>query len=177
MDGQFLGNNHVLGKAGLTGLSGAATTFSSSAITLVIRGKEYTLGAQSGAATPTTDVNTGAAFVKLVGGNSVANTPGQGCVFVFMANSAGTIGVAQGTVSPGYNQGWPLDMQGNFCEPFGAPQFPPIPAGYVPFAYAVIKAGATAGLSWIFGTNNWNATGITIAVQDLEVLPDRPQTS
>lgn len=177
MDSQFLGNNMVQGKAGLTGLSGAATTFSSSAVTLVIRGKEYALGAQSGAATPTTDANTGKAFVPLVGGNSVANVPGQGTVFLWMANAAGTIAVAQGLVSNGYQQAWPLDMQGNFSEPFGAPQFPPVPAGYVPFAYSVIKAGATAGTSWLFGTNNWNATGITIAVQDIEVLPDRPQVA
>jgi hypothetical protein len=158
--------------------AGAVTTYSTTGtLDYQILGKEYRKTAVTNGVTPTTDINTGAAFVKLVGGNSVANVPGQGCVFVWMINAAGTIAVAQGLVSPGLAQGWPLDMQGNFALPYGAPLFPPIPEGYCPFAYQIVKAGATASTSWIFGTNNWNATGLTVTDVNIGVLPHRPQVS
>lgn len=178
--------NSFLAKHGTVALSdakfvhdgGAVTTYSTTAaLDYMIRGKSYTKATVTNGTTPTTDVVTGKAFVALVGGNSVANVPGQGCVFLWMIDTSGNVKVAQGLVSPGYSQGWPLDMQNNFCEPFGAPQFPPVPEGYCPFAYQIVKAGATAGLSWIFGTNNWNATGITVSDQNIGILPDRPQVS
>jgi hypothetical protein len=157
---------------------GAVTTYSTTqTLEYQILGKVYRKTAVTNGTTPTTDINTGAAFVKLVGGNSVANVPGQGTVFVWMINAAGTIAVAQGLVSPGVPQAWPLDMQGNFAQPWGRPNFPHIPEGYCPFAYQVIKAGATAATSWIFGTNNWNATGLTVTDVNVGVMPERPQAS
>lgn len=168
------GGNQILTKAALAADGGAVTTYSTTGTMVFnIKGKAYTKAAVANGTTPTTDINTGAAFVKLVGGNSVANTPGQGSVFLWMVNAAGTVAVAQKLISPGYPQAYPLDMQGNFAQPFGKPDWPPVPEGYVPFAVMTVKAGATAGLSWIFGTNNWNATGVTVAVQDLGTLPDR----
>lgn len=167
--------NQILTKAALAADGGSVTTYSTTGtMTFEIKGKEYTKAAVTNGATPTTDIVTGLPFVKLVGGNSVANTPGQGCVFLWMINAAGTIAVAQKTISPGYPQGYPLDMQGNFAQPFGKPVWPDIPEGYVPFAVMTVKAGATAATSWVFGTNNWNATGVTVTVQDIGTLPDRP---
>lgn len=169
------GSNQILTKAALAIDGGSVTTYSTTGtMTFSIKGKEYTKAAVTNGTTPTTDINTGAAFVKLVGGNSVANTPGQGTVFLWMINASGTIAVAQKLISPGYPQAYPLDMQGNFAQPFGKPDFPPIPEGYVPFAVMTVKAGATAATSWIFGSGNWNATGITVSVSDINTLPDRP---
>jgi hypothetical protein len=95
-----------------------------------------------------------------------------------MVNTSGTISVAQGVISQGYLKNWPLDSAGNVVVgQYGAgPSFPPVPEKYVPFAYMAIKNGST-GSSWIFGTNNWNATGITVVTQDFNTLPDRPQNS
>jgi hypothetical protein len=48
----------------------------------------------------------------------------------------------------------------------------------VPFAYQVLKAGATASATAIvFGTANWNATGFTNAIVNVAYLPLRPQVA
>jgi hypothetical protein len=135
----------------------------------VLDGKfQTTLAAITNQAHPTTDFNTGAAFVAMVGGNSVANTPGQGCIVVY-GLSAGVVKAVQGPIKA-------LDMQGNFSNG-QAPDFPAIPANFVPFAYVVMKAGATAGLSIIVGTSNWNATGFTQAFVNVYQLPSRVQVA
>lgn len=168
------GGNQVLTKAALAADAGSVSTYSTTGtMVFAIKGKTYTKAAVTNGTTPTTDINTGAAFVKLVGGNSVANTPGQGTVFLWLINAAGTVAVAQKLISPGYPQAYPLDMQGNFAQPFGKPDWPAIPEGYIPFAVMTVKAGATAAVSWVFGSGNWNATGVTVAVSDLNTLPDR----
>ena len=134
----------------------------------VLDGKFGTsLTAITNQAHPTVDLNTGIAPVALVGGNSVANTPGQGCVGVY-GLVAGVVRYVQG---PKAN----LDMQGNFL--WDAPQFPPIPASFVPFAYLVAKAGATAATSIIVGSTSWSATGFTQAFVNVSQLPSRPQVS
>lgn len=153
--------NHVTTKAGLTGLSGAATTYSTGAAILsAINGKAYSKATVTGGTTPTTDGITGAAFVGL--------TAGYGSVFVWGVNSAGTVSVCQGSVEK-------LDVLGAFAT--AAPTFPPIPDTVAPFGYSVIKAGSTTSGTWTFGSSNWNATGITISAQDVLELPDRPQVS
>ena len=165
------GQSQILTKAALAKDAGSVTTYSTTGtMVYAIRGKEYSKAAVTNGTTPTTDVNTGVAFVPLA-----AN---QGTVFLWMINAAGTVAVAQGLVSPGYPYGWPLDSAGNFQagQYGGAPNFPPIADGYVPFAYQIIKNGST-GSSWTFGSSNWNATGITSAIQDITTLPDRPQIS
>lgn len=170
------GLTQVLTKAALAADAGSVSTYSTTGTMLcAYRGVDFTKGAVTNGTTPTTDINTGAAFVRLVGGGSVANTPGQGTKFVWMVNAGGTVAVAQVLVSPGLPQAFPLDMQGNFAAPLGMPALPPIPAGYVPFAIMTVKAGATASAAgWVFGTNNWNATGITVTVQDINTLTLRP---
>jgi hypothetical protein len=156
---QIFGANFATTKAGMTGISGAATTFTTAnAVIFAIGGKAYSKAAVSGGTTPTTDGVTGAAFTALV-----AN---QGCTFVWCLNAAGDINVVQGGVDE-------LDVDGNFKT--GRPQFPILPATLTPFAYQVTKAGSTTAAAWTFGSSNWNTTGLTHTVQDVLVMPDRPQ--
>jgi hypothetical protein len=157
--------------SGLLTAAGAESVYDTTVtLNFIIDGKIYTLTAVTDGTTPTTDIVTGLAFTKLVGGASVANTPGNGAVAVWMVNASGTVAVAMSVSKP-------LDMQGNFANG-QAPDFPPIPAGYCPFAYQVLKAGATASATAIvFGTANWNATGFTNVIVNVATLPSRIQVS
>ena len=155
--------------SGLLTATGAETVHDTTVtINYVIDGKIRTKTAITDGATPTTDIVTGLAFPLLTGGGSVANVPGVGAIVVWGLNAAGTVKCAQGPIEK-------LDMAGNFVR---APQFPTIPDDFCPFAYQVLKAGATASASGIrFGTSNWNATGFTNAIVNVAFLPSRPQVS
>ncbi len=146
--------------------SGAATTWSTTGATLyAIKGKAYTTSAASSAASPTSDGVLGTTFASKP---LAANT---GTVFVWCYDGSSTtaataIKVAQGSVEL-------LDVSSNFLK---APDFPGLSDTLAPFAYTVVKNGST-GSAWTFGTSNWNATGITLAHQDVMTLPGRPQVS
>lgn len=129
------------------------------AISYCINGKAYSKAAITDGATPTTDFNTSAAFTAL--------TADKGCVFVWGLNSAGAVKVVQGPIE---------NMDGDTDLFKVSPQFPDIPDTITPFAYQVITLDGTAS-SWTFGSSNWNATGVTSAIQNVMVLPDRPQES
>lgn len=121
-----------------------------------INGKAYTKsGTNADQATPTTDYNTGVAFPTL--------TANQGAVMVWAYNSSGAVKCMMGEIE--------TLVGGAFVNP---PQFPKVPNDVCPFAYQVLKAGATAG-TITFGSSNWNATGFTNVIQNVLVLPDRPQ--
>jgi len=150
----------ALGKAVLA--AGSTSTLSSTGtLPFAIRGKAYSHAALSNTATPTTDANTGLAFVPVV--------TNKGSVFVIGYNAAGDLKCAQGSIEA-------LDASGAFIN---APQFPVLPDNFCPIGYEVIKAGATASAAgWIFGTSNQAAvTGITYTLVDVVGLPDRPQVS
>lgn len=140
--------------------AGAETVHDSTvALNFCINGKAYQKsGTNADQVTPTTDHNTGAAFPAL--------TANKGSVMVWAYTAAGAVRCMMGSVEN-------LDASGNFVQ---APQFPKIPDDVCPFAYQVLKAGATAGTIQ-FGTSNWNATGFTNAIVNVFVLPDRPQVS
>jgi len=143
--------------------AGTTTTISTSnAINYAIRGKGYTASALTNQATPTTDINTGAAFVGV--------KSGYGSVFVYGLNAAGALKCAQGSVVPLVNYA--------FDTP---PQFPVLPDDFCAFGYLTIKAGSTADATtgWVQGTSNQaSVTGITYARADVALgMPDRPQTS
>jgi hypothetical protein len=155
----FIGGNLVLGKAGLTGLSGAATTYTlGTAIAYALYGKLYSKSTAAGAATPTTDAVTGAAITV---------KPGYGTNVLWCLDSAGNVKVVQGSTEL-------LDASGTFQ--FAAPQFANLPDTLVPFAYAVIKNVST-GTLFTFGTSNWNQAGITVTASDIMAVPNRPQAS
>jgi hypothetical protein len=151
--------NFALTKAGLTGISGAVTTFSTGAsgVLLNFDGKLVQQAQTSGGALPALDSVTGKAF------NAVAVN--QGSVLVFGYTLAGVIQVAQGSVEN-------LDFAGNFLR---APQMPTLPDGFCPCSYVVLKNGATGTGSFTPGTTVWNQTGMTYSAQDISYIPGRPQ--
>ena len=169
MDSLSLRGGLLCTTSGLLTATGAVTTYDTTAsIVFMIDGKIETKTAITNGVTVTTDYNTGLAFSALVGGASVANTPGHGTVMVWGLITGGTVKCVQGSVES-------LDMLGNFIN---APQFPALPAGFCPFAYQVLKAGATASATAIvFGTANWNASGFTNAIVNVGLLPSRPQVA
>lgn len=154
----FRGANFCTTSGLLTATGGETVYDTTVTINYVIDGKIATKTAVTDGATPTTDYNTGAAFVAL--------TASKGCVIVWGLSSGGTVRCMQGPIES-------LDASGNFIK---APQFPAVPAAVVPFAYQVLKAGSTAG-TITFGSSNWNATGFTNAIVNVAVLPHRPQVS
>ena len=160
----FAPGNFCVSKATLAA-SGAATTWSTTGATLYcINGKAYTTAAAAGAASPTSDTVKGTTFASAP---LLINT---GTVFLWMYDGTGTaataVKVAQGSVEA-------LDASGAFIN---APQFPTPPDTRCAFGYTVVK-NASTGANWTFGTSNWNATGITLAHQDLMTLPGRPQVA
>lgn len=168
--------NVVLSRAGgatanLSGTTGGAKTYTTQNLTYMNQGKLYYVAGASGATTPTTDAVTTAAFKPLA--------IGQGCIYVWTVNAAGTVGLVQGPLPPSLPSGAigkNLDSSGNFTAP---PQFPSLPDSLTPFAYSVVAVGSTyAGTGFIPGSSdNWNATGLTTTAQDVAVLPQQPQTA
>ena len=146
----------------VTAAGTTSTLSTTNAINVAIKGKSFTHAAWANQAPPTTDANTGVAFPAIP-----ANF---GAVILIGLNAAGTLGAAQSGLQA-------LDTSGNFII---APQFPELPDSFCPFAYEVIKAGATASSApgWVFGASNQAAvTGITYALQDICTVPGRPQVS
>lgn len=145
--------------------AGTTSTYSTTNTTAcIIQGKwGTTLAAQTNTATPTTDVNTGAAFV--------AQTDNTACVYVFGVNAAGAIKVAQGSI---------VDTETGVTTTAGAfkvgPQFPTLPDDFCPIGYVLVRTAPSAS-DWTFGSSNWTATGITTAFVNVGQLPLRPQTS
>jgi hypothetical protein len=152
-----------LGKPGL--VAGTTTTYTiGTAFTYAIRGKAYSKGTATNAATPTTDGNTGAAFVAL--------TVGKGSVFVFGVNAAGTVSAYQGSV-----EDLTAAADGANASFERAPQLPAIPGTVCPFGYLVVKVG-DSGTTWTFGSSNMSGvSNVSYAFQDIVALPDRPQVS
>jgi len=151
-------------NAGL--VAGNTSTYTTTATTVCsINGKFATgLTTQTNTATPTTDVNTGAAFV--------AQTDNTACVYVFGVNAAGAIKVAQGSI---------VDTEVGITTTAGAfkspPQFPTLPDDFCPIGYILVRTAPSAS-DFTFGTSSWTATGITAATAvNVTSLPDRPQTS
>lgn len=139
--------------------AGTTTTITTTgAMVYAIDGKAYTTAALTNQAHPTTDANTGAAFVGI--------PIGYGAVLVYGLNTSKALVCAQGPLVA-------LDSSYNFTV---APQFPAIPQGFCPIGYMTIKAGSGSS-TWTAGTSNQaSATGITYARQDVALgLPARLQ--
>lgn len=156
----------LLNSGGTQGISspvlaaGTTTTLSTTgAINSTIRGRNYTKTALSSATSPTTDANTGAAFVAV---------PALKCCnFIVGVDANGNLKAMQGRQED-------LNADGSYRL---LPQFPPIPSDVAPFGLITIKAVASASSApgWVFGSSNWAAvTGVTATFDDLGSLPDRP---
>lgn len=154
----------TLMKAALA--AGTTTTYSTTGTThYSIDGKAYSKGAVTNGATPTTDVNTGAAFVAVAAS--------KGSVFVFGYNSSNAIKVAQGSV-----ENLTPEADGANASFVVAPKFPSLPADFAPFGYCITKVGAS-GSSWTFGSSNLAGppSNVLHTFVDVTTMPRRPQTS
>jgi hypothetical protein len=144
-------------------VTGTGASYTTTVTAVGVIGGEFVTGltAQTNAALPTTDLNTSAAFPGLL--------RSQGTVLVWGQNAAGTTQIAQGTIED-------LDSSGNFLN---APQFPPLPDTFMPFAYQVLKAGITASatVKLVPGVDAWAATGYTNVIVPIATLPVRPQVA
>ncbi len=141
-------------SSGLLTATGAATTFdTTAAITYAINGKAYVKATIAGGVTPVNDGNTGVAHKGLVASKT--------SVWVLALDAALAVAAFQGSI-----------------ETLGvAPQFPMLPNTHTAFAYIIVNAGSTTVGTWTFGASNWNATGITRSIQNVLVLPCKPQAS
>jgi len=147
-------------------VAGTTSSFTSTVTTAgCINGKFVTtLAAQTNAASPTTDANTGLAFNAL--------QPNQTCALVFGQTAAGALRLVQGpiiacgigvTTTPG--------------ALISEPQFPPLPNDFLPLAYTIVRTAPSAA-AWIPGTGAWAASGVVCSTfQNIAVLPGRPQAS
>jgi hypothetical protein len=143
--------------------TGAVTTHDTTVtITYAINGKAYSKTAITTGATPTTDHNDGAVFPGL--------NANQGTVVVWGLNAAGDVKCMMGKIEA-------LDSAGNFKV---APEFPNVKDDVCVIAYQILKAGSTLAAEFNFGTDNWNAAGMTAGVPVnilFGELPHRPQVS
>jgi hypothetical protein len=148
------GDAAALGHSALA--AGTTTTTTFGAIAYRIGAKTYTKAAGSNTATPTTDVNTGAAFVTLVDGDA--------CVFVFGFNAAGTFQAAQGPVVENYE----------YQNGSAAVHFPKLPVDFCPIGYELIQCASGATDFTLGSTNQASVTGITYTFQSVAFLPNAP---
>ncbi|MCP5246159.1 MAG: hypothetical protein H6937_09500 [Burkholderiales bacterium] len=163
----FRGLNFCTSKAALA--AGTTTTFSTTGATLYsINGKAKSTAAGTNAATPTTDANTGAAFLPVP-----AN---KACIFVFCydgdAAAADAINVIQGEM---------VDLDGaadgaNAILERGL-DFPHIPDTLTPIGYLITRVGAS-GSAWTFGSSNLAGppSNVKHDFVDVMVLPNEPVT-
>lgn len=146
----------------LTG-TGAETVFDTTVtISYCINGRAYTKTAVTDGVTPTTDINTGAAFEAVL--------PDQACIFLWLLNANGDVKLAQGPI---------VDVDGNTDLLENAAQFPTFDEStYCPFAYTLYQTtGASSAAGLRPGTSNWNAAGLTATHRNLLCLPNRPVTA
>lgn len=161
---------YTANKAGLT--NGTTTTFSFTANPLqyVINGKFYSKATQTNTATPTTDGNTGVAFLPVPAGSASAC---YGCAFVWGYDAGGNVKVYQGPITALTT----IAADGANCA-FGlAPAFPSVPGGVVPFGYSIVKVGSSGAAFTMGSTSLASGSNISVAHQDVSTLPDRPQVA
>lgn len=183
--GALQGGNLTLANPAIGGLSGAATTFTTTnAISYSVAGKLFGKAAIGAAAVPVNDASTilavaataatGSAFRPLVAQQTPAGFSaniiyaGSVACFVFGLDALGNVRVAQGRV---------VQYSDTSANSTTVP-LPTLPDWMTPFAYAVIKLVSATATSWTFGTGLWNATGITIdaPVNIMAVPPTDPIT-
>lgn len=146
-----------LGKVTLA--AGTTTTLSNTGTTTyAVKSKPYTKAAMANAASPTTDVNSGAAF------NALAAS--QACLFLVGLDKDGNVKVAQGNIVD-------LNSDNSLRD---LPNVPGLPPTVCPIGYVLAKNGST-GSSWTFGSSNWTATGMTAVFGDLVGLPESALSS
>ena len=157
----IFGLNAALGS-GLLTAAGAETVYDTTVIIpYAIDGKLFSKAAVVDGVTPVANPS-GVTFTGL--------NVSQACIFVWALDAAGAVKVYQGPI-------FVLDVDENFLDAPGRAQFPGgIDNAHTPFAYQVVKAADNLASEWNFGTDNWNATGLTSVISNVSVLPNRPQS-
>lgn len=156
-----MSKNMAFTSGALTGTGGETVYDTTVTITYRIDGKLYSKTAVTDGATPTTDGNTGAAFTAV--------GPDEISVFVWALNASGTVSLYQGSVE---------DVDGTADTAEIYPQFPALPDSVCPFAYTIYQTDGTSSASGLRpGSDNWNATGLTVTHVNISELPNRPQIS
>lgn len=147
-------------------IAGTGSSFTSTASLLaVINGKfAVPLTAQTNAASPVLDANTGLAFLPVA--------PNQACALVWGINAAGALQLVQGRIIP-INVGVTTTVGSLLVDP----QFPGLPNDFCPVAYTIVRTAPSAA-AWTPGTGAWAASGVSASVfQNVSQLPNRPQAS
>lgn len=162
MQAKDLKGGNFCTTSGLLTATGAETVYDTTVtISFCVDGKAYTKTAVTDGATPTTDGNTSAAFTAVL--------PDKVCVFVWGLNASGTVSLYQGSIE---------DVDGDTDTAKIYPQFPAIPDTITPFAYTIYQTDGTSAAAGLRpGTDNWNASGLTVTHVNLMTMPDRPQIS
>lgn len=145
-------------------VAGTTSTYTTTVTTAgCINGKFVTtLAAQTNTASPTTDANTGVAFNAL--------QPNQCCALVYGQTAAGVIQLVQGPIIA-----CAVGVTTTVGAFIVAPQFPDLPANFLPLAYTVVRTAPSAA-AWTPGTGSWTASGVTATTfQNIAGLPARPQ--
>lgn len=163
------GGNRCFNDAGLGGQTAGITTYTTTAAgadtgcVYTIDGRFYYSADDSATATPTVDIQTGDAFVALTGTTAAL---GEGCVFVYCLDSGQVLRVAQG----------PVVRSQDVSAGAAVYEFPIIPDTVTAIGYQTVSyVGST---SWTFGTNNWDATTVTLGTWiPCCQLPNRPLTA
>lgn len=181
LTGAAQGGSFVLSRAGgatanISGLSGAAATYTIQNVTYSNAGKLFYKATATGATTPTTNAasstataasaSSGAAFVTQVAQQAPAGSTtvftGSACVYVWGLDPSGNVRVAQGQL---------VNYTDTSANSTRVP-FPVVPDWFTPVAYVVIKLVSATAATWLFGTGLWNATGVTIDTPvDVVALP------
>jgi hypothetical protein len=158
--------SYTLNLVNAAAVAGTGSSFTSTVTTAgIINGKFVTtLAAQTNAASPTTDANTGLAFNAL--------QPNQCCALVFGQTAAGALRLVQGPIIA-----CALGVTTTPGALINDPQFPPLPNDFLPLAYTIVKTAPSA-VPWIPGTGAWAASGVVASTfQNIGALPARPQVS
>lgn len=147
-------------------VAGTTNTFTTTVASVAcINGKFTTaLGVLTNSATtPTTDANTGVAFVTIL--------PNYCAAVVFGVNAAGTLVAVQGTQIP--TETGVTTTVGAFIN---APQFPAIPSDFCPIAYTIVRVAPSGTSGFTLGTTQWAASSMSCTTfKNIATLPDRPQ--
>lgn len=166
LTGAVQGGNLTLGKAGLA--AGTTTTYTiTNTFTYSLKGQLFSKASATNAASPTTDYNTGVAFLPL--------SANQSCIFAFGVDSSGNVGVIQSL---------PFDLKrgifpstSDMAGGLGSVQFPGVPDALAVFGYLLAQASTALVGTWTFGANNMSGvTGMTYTFRDVMDVPAQPIT-
>src|SRR4029077_14125951 len=140
--------SYTLNLVNAAAVAGTGSSFTSTVTTAgCINGKFVTtLAAQTNAASPTTDANTGVAFNAL--------NPNQTCALVFGQTAAGALQLVQGPIIA-----CALGVTTTPGALINEPQFPALPNNFLPLAYTIVRTAPSAA-PWVPGTGAWAASGV-----------------